>query len=62
MSRELDLLAKQYAKGDVTVLRKDIKLYGKNLMTEMTPFNKEVERQCRKDKSGVVTVIAILSE
>lgn len=62
MSRELDLLAKEYAKEPVTVLRKDIKLYCKNLMTEMTPYIREIERQCKRDKSGEVTVIAILSE
>ena len=62
MSRELDLLAKEYAKEPVTVLRNDIKLYGKSLGTELSPFIREVERTAKKDKSGEVTVIAILSE
>lgn len=62
MSRELDLLAKEYAKEPVTVLRKDIKLYGKSLMTEMTPFIKEVERIAKKEKKGSVTVVAVVSE
>lgn len=62
MSRELDLLAKEYAKEPVTVLRKDIKLYGKSLVTELSPFIREVERIAKRYKSGEVTVIAILSE
>ena len=62
MSRELDLLAKEYAKEPVTVLRKDISLYQRNLTTELSGFIKEVERTAKKDKLGEVTVIAILSE
>jgi hypothetical protein len=62
MSRELDLLANEYAKEPATVLRKDIKLYWKTLGTELSPFIREVERTAKRDKSGEVTVIAILSE
>ena len=60
MSRELDLIAKEYAKEQVTVLRKDVNLYGKNLTTELSGYIREVERTAKKDKTGNITVVAIL--
>ena len=62
MSRELDLIAKEYAKEQVTVLRKDVNLYEKNLTTELSGYLREVERTAKKDKTGKVTVVAILKE
>lgn len=62
MSRELDLLAKKYAKEPVTVLRKDISLYQRNLTTELSGFIKEVERTAKKEKKGGVTVIAMIKD
>ena len=62
MSRELDMLAKEYAKEPVTVLRKDIHLYGKNLAAELSGYIKEVDRTSKKEKKGQVTVVTVLSE
>ena len=62
MSRELDVIAKEYAKEQVTVIRKDVSLYGKNLTTELSSYIREVERTAKKDKTGNVTVVAILKE
>jgi hypothetical protein len=62
MSKELDLIAKEYAKEQVTVMRKDVNLYGKNLSTELSGYLREVERTAKKDKTGNVTVVAILGE
>lgn len=62
MSRELDLLAKEYAKEPVVVLRKDINLYGKNLTTELSGYIREVERIAKKEKKGSITVVAIAKE
>ena len=62
MSRELDLIAKEYAKEQVTVLRKDVNLYEKNLTTELSGYLREVERTAKKDKTGNVTMVAILKE
>ena len=62
MSRELDLIAKEYAKEEVTVMRKDVNLYEKNLTTELSGYLREVERTAKKDKTGNVTVVAILKE
>ncbi len=62
MSRELDLIAKEYAKEQVTVMRKVVNLYEKNLTTELSSYIREVERTAKKDKTGNVTVVAILKE
>jgi hypothetical protein len=62
MSRELDLLAKEYAKGDVTILRKDVNLYQRNLTTELSGFIREVERIAKKEKKGSVTVVAVVGD
>ena len=62
MSKELDLLAKEYAKEIVTVLRKDISLYQRNLTTELSGFIKEVERTAKKEKKGSVTVVAVVRD
>ena len=62
MSRELDLISKEYAKEQVTVMRIDVNLYGKNLITELSSYIREVERTAKKDRTGKVTVVAILKE
>jgi hypothetical protein len=62
MSKELDLLAKEYAKEPVTVLRKDVNLYQRNLTTELSGFIREVERVAKKEKKGSVTVVAVVKD
>ena len=60
MSKELDLLAKEYAKEPVTVMRKDISLYQKDLVREATKFLREVEKVAKKEKSGRVVLVAVV--
>lgn len=60
MSKELDLLAKEYVKERVTVLKKEISLYQRNLTTELLGFIREVERTAKKEKKGSVTVVAVV--
>jgi hypothetical protein len=62
MSRELDLLAKEYAKEPATVMRKDISLYQRNLTNDLSGFIKEVERTAKKEKKGSVTVVAVIDD
>jgi len=62
MSRELDILAKEYAKETVTVMRKDISLYQRNLTTELSGFIKEVERTAKREKKGTITVVAVVKD
>jgi len=61
MSRELDILAKEYVKEPVTVMRKDISLYQRNLTTELSGFIREVERTAKKEKRGSVSVIVVIN-
>ena len=63
MSRELDLLAKQFSKTPATVLRSEYSLYQKDLVREATKFLREVEKVAKKDKTGkVVIVVAVVKE
>jgi hypothetical protein len=60
--RELDLLAKQFSKESASLLRKDFSLYGKNFVSEVNSFAREVEKSAKKDKKGKVVLLAILYE
>jgi hypothetical protein len=62
MSRELDLIAKEFSKRPCTVMRKDLNLYGKNLQQEMAGFAREVEKEAKKTKQGKLMIISVLSE
>ncbi len=62
MSRELDLLAKEFSAKPSTVLRKDLSLYGKNLPQEMAGFARDAEKQAKRTKQGKLTIIAVLVE
>jgi hypothetical protein len=62
MSRELDLIAKEFSKKPCTVLRKDLSLFGKNLHQEMAGFAREVEKEAKKTKQGNLMIISVLSE
>jgi NADH/NAD ratio-sensing transcriptional regulator Rex len=60
--RELDQLARQFSKESASLLRKDFSLYGKNFITEVNSFIREVEKTAKKDKTGKVVLVAILYE
>ena len=60
MSRELDLLAKQFSKSPATVLRSEYSLYQKDLVREATKFLREVEKIAKKEKSGQVVLVAVV--
>jgi hypothetical protein len=62
MSRTLDLIAKEYAKENVTVLRKDISLFANNLQSEMINLSRDIERIAKKNKTGQVVLVTILYE
>ena len=62
MSREIDLLSREYSKKSCSVLRKDLNLYGKNLPIEFQQFARDVERIAKKEKQGSLVLIAILSD
>jgi len=50
MARELELLAKEYAKNPVTVLRTNLNLYQTPISTVAAPFLKQVAAQAKKEK------------
>jgi hypothetical protein len=62
MSRELDILAKQFSKTSTTVLRSEYSLYQKDLVREATKFLREVEKVAKKEKSGQVVLVAVFKE
>ena len=62
MARELELLAKEYAKNPVTVLRSNLNLYQSSIGTVAAPFLKQVAAQAKKEKVSTVTIVAIIKE
>jgi hypothetical protein len=62
MARELELLAKEYAKNPVTVLRSNLNLYQSSIGTVAAPFLKQVAAQAKKDKTTSVTLVAVIKE
>ena len=45
MSRELDLLAREFSKKPVTVMRTEVNLYQTNIQSATSQFLREVERE-----------------
>ncbi len=62
MSKELDLLAREFSKRPCTVLRSELNLYQTQISQAAAPFLREVAAQARKEKSAAITVIAIVPE
>ena len=62
MARELELLAKEYAKNPVTVLRTNLNLYQTPISIVAAPFLKQVSAQAKKEKVSTVTIVAIIKE
>ena len=62
MARELEILAKEYAKKPVTVLRTNLNLYQSSISTVAAPFLKQVAAQAKKEKVSTVTIIAVIKE
>lgn len=60
MSKELNDLAKQYAKEKPTVMKKDLNLYQTTMSTVSASFLREVEQECKKQKQSKITLVALL--
>lgn len=54
MSRELQLLAKQFDRQSVTVLITNLNIYQTNINQTATQFLKQVATQAKKEKSVLV--------
>jgi hypothetical protein len=62
MSRELDLLSREYQSKKATVLRKELNLYQTSINTAASGFLRDIENQAKKQKQAKVLIIAIISE
>lgn len=62
MSRELDLIAREFQKVPATVLRTDVNLYQSNIQTATGAFLKKVEQECKRQKKSGFTLVAIIPD
>ena len=62
MATELELLAKEYAKKKVLVIREDIKTNLNRINHAALPFMRKLSAQAKKSKSNEIVLIAIIKE
>ena len=62
MARELNLLAKEFERTPVTVMRTNLNLYQTSISTEAVPFLRQVATQAKKEKAASVTLVAVIKE
>jgi hypothetical protein len=62
MSRELQLLAKQFDRQSVTVMITNLNIYQTNINQAATQFLKQVANQAKKEKSVLVKLVAVIEE
>jgi hypothetical protein len=60
MSRELDLLAKEFHKTPVTVLRTEVSLYQQNVQIASAAFIRKIEQESKRLKTPNITIVAII--
>ena len=62
MSRELNLLAKEFDRVPVTVMRTNLNLYQTSISTAAAPFLRQIATQAKKEKTASVTLVAVIKE
>ena len=62
MATELELLAKEYAKKKVMILRGDINKNLNRINQAALPFMRKLSAQAKKSKSNEIVLIAIIKE
>ncbi len=62
MARELQLLAKEFERQPVTVMRTNLNLYQTSIGTAAAPFLRQVATQAKKEKASSVTLVAVIKE
>ena len=62
MARELQLLAKEFERQPVTVMRTNLNLYQTSISTAAASFLRQVAAQAKKEKASSVTLIAVIKE
>ncbi len=62
MSRELNLLAKEFERTPVTVMRTNLNLYQTPINQAAAAFLRQVSIQAKKEKTAFVTLVAVIKE
>jgi hypothetical protein len=62
MSRELDILAKEFAKKPATAIRRDLNLYQTTMSRASSGFLQQVESKSKKEKQCNIVLIAVIPE
>jgi hypothetical protein len=62
MSRELNLLAKEFERMPVTVMRTNLNLYQTPINQAAAAFLRQVSTQAKKEKTVSVTLVAVIKE
>ena len=62
MARELQLLAKEFERQPVTVMRTNLNLYQTSISTAAASFLRQVATQAKKEKASSVTLVAVIKE
>ena len=62
MARELNILAKEFERTPVTVLRTNLNLYQASISTAAAPFLRQIATQAKKEKAASVTLVAVIKE
>lgn len=60
MSRELDLLSREFSKTPATVMRANVNLYQTNIQSATAAFLRSVEQEAKREKSGSITLVAVI--
>jgi hypothetical protein len=61
MIRELQILDRECAKKDCTVLRRDFTMFGHNFQKEGSEFLRDVDRMATKTKRNEVVLVAVIT-
>ena len=62
MARELHLLAKEFERQPVTVMRTNLNLYQTSISTAAAPFLRQIATQAKKEKAASVTLVAVIKQ
>ena len=62
MQRELKVLAKEFDRQPISVMRTNLNLYQKSISTVASSFLKQVAAQAKKSKTNEIVLIAIIKE
>ena len=62
MIRELQILDRECAKKDCTVLRRDFTMFGHDFQKEGSEFLRDVDRMATKTKRNDVVLVAVVRD